>query len=72
MTTKKETAGSKSAKPKKKLSLKVGTGCPSREDSIRQLAYLNWLNLTGGQVVSDEQTRQFWLDAEREIDSQAS
>lgn len=41
----------------------------SREDAIRELAYLKWQAATGGSTVSQEDTEGFWLLAEQEIDN---
>lgn len=41
----------------------------SREDAIRELAYLKWQAATGGNTVSQEDTDSFWLQAEQEIDN---
>lgn len=40
-----------------------------REDRIRELAYLKWMAATGGAIVGDDQTRQFWVEAEKELDA---
>jgi hypothetical protein len=34
------------------------------EDSIREMAYFKWLAATGGNPVSEQETRKFWLEAE--------
>lgn len=42
----------------------------SSEDRIRHLAYLKWLEATGGQTVpGDPEGLQFWLEAEKELDA---
>lgn len=39
----------------------------SSEDSIRQIAYFRWLAATGGNPVSEEESQNFWLEAERQL-----
>lgn len=45
--------------------------CPSAptEGQIAELAYLKWLAATQGSPVSDEESQNFWLEAERELQS---
>lgn len=59
-------------------SCKKGSGCcrnksdkSCQEEQVRTRAYLLWESSTGGVPVDDEQTNQFWLDAEKEICSQS-
>lgn len=40
-----------------------------REDKVRQSAYLNWLAKTGGNPVDDDQTNEFWFEAEKQIET---
>lgn len=46
-----------------------GGGCQSqsRENQIRELAYLKWQAATGGSPVSQQDTEAFWLEAEQEL-----
>ena len=37
------------------------------EEQIQIAAYLNWEKQTGGNPVDEETTKQFWLEAERQI-----
>lgn len=41
-----------------------------REERIAILAYLKWQSEYGGEVAPDEKTKQFWLDAEKEVDAE--
>lgn len=59
----------KSKLPAKKMSIKMSITSQERENCIRDLAFLNWLNTTGGAVVGDDQTRNFWLNAEAQFDT---
>ena len=37
------------------------------EESIRQIAYFRWLAATGGNPVSEEESQNYWLEAERQL-----
>ncbi len=42
----------------------------SREDRVRILAYLKWLDSTGGKTLDDDpEGVRFWLQAESEVES---
>jgi hypothetical protein len=61
--------------PAKKLSVKAAAKASEstreREDAIRHLAYLKWLNATGGQTLGeDPEGTRFWLEAEQEYDAE--
>lgn len=48
----------------------VKSQMPSNEDKIRELAYLKWQSATGGQSLpEDPEGIQFWIEAERELNS---
>lgn len=49
----------------------VPTEPVSRDEKVRLLAYQRWEEATGGAPVDDEQTRQFWLDAEKDISTES-
>lgn len=37
------------------------------QDEIRELAYFRWLAATGGEPVSEEESRKFWIEAENQL-----
>lgn len=37
------------------------------EEEIREVAYFLWLESTGGQPVSDEESQKFWTEAENRL-----
>ncbi len=45
---------------------------PSKHEQKQILAFLLWEKATGGVPVDDEKTKQFWLEAEKELDSTES
>lgn len=56
----------KTAKPVDCCSEVTNVKC-CKEETVRILAYLRWEKATGGNPVDDEQTKQFWLEAEKEV-----
>lgn len=39
----------------------------NNDEQVRIAAYYNWERTTGGSPVDEEATRNFWLEAERQV-----